>query len=186
LGVARECGAQGCPRRPFVLRPGDVVHIPELGQEETSIASGSMHTFRRKGVPATLKLRLLEFDEPLASLPYVLEYDGEEVTGTTDADGGLEIFVPPDTKRAMLTVEPGEDDERVYDVTPRALNPVEDVDGMQARLANLGYEPSLDGDLDEQTVASLKEFQHDQALEETGEADEATLGALSKAYEATK
>src|SRR4051794_8878890 len=65
---------------PFVLKPGDVVHIPELRQREVSAATGLRHTFRRKGVPAVLRMQLLEQKKPLAGLPYVLEYSGKKVT----------------------------------------------------------------------------------------------------------
>ncbi|WP_437533499.1 peptidoglycan-binding domain-containing protein [Sorangium sp. So ce726] len=167
---------------PFVLRPGDVVHVPALTLREVSAATGAKHTFRRKGVPAKLRLRLLVMDKPLANLPYVLTYGDRKIEGTTSAQGLVEAFVPPDMPRARLTVGEG-DDVHVYNIAPRTLNPSRDVDGIQARLANLGYYsgPSH-GELDAATIAALKRFQSDHDLEATGKPDEATASALSERH----
>ena len=124
---------------PFVLEPGDVVCIPELRARSANGASGFIHTFRRLGVPAQLHLRLRVLGQPLANLPYELEITGgTTLTGTTGTEGEVDVFVPPDTPRAILRVGAG-DDAMVYDLTPRTLNPVESINGTQSRLANLGY-----------------------------------------------
>jgi hypothetical protein len=167
---------------PFVLKPGDQVHIPELRQRKVSAATGARHVFRRKGVPAVLRLRLLEMDEPLANLPWVLACGGQEVSGTTDAQGLIEVFVPPNMPRATLRVGEGED-VRVYAIVPRTLNPAREIDGIQARLANLGYYGGpIHGDLDAATTAALERFQRDHDLEATGQADAATAAALSDVH----
>jgi len=164
---------------PFVLRPGDVVHIPELRPREESGATGARHTFRRKGVPAKLRMRLLVMDKPLANLPYVLTYGDQTITGTTSAQGLVEAFVPPDMPRAKLTVGEGED-VHVYNIAARTLNPSKDVDGIKARLANLGYYSGpINGDLDAATIAAITRFQSEHDLEATGKPDKATASALS-------
>lgn len=171
---------------PFVLKPGDVVHIPELRQREVSVPTGAVHTFRRKGVPAKLRVRLLVMNEPLANLPYVLEYGGQKVTGTTDDRGQVEVFIPPDTPSATLRVGEG-DDERIYDLAPRTLDPKKEVTGIQARLANLGYyDGAVSGDLDAETTAAIERFQRDHDLEPTGQADDATVSALSDFHDASR
>lgn len=167
---------------PFVLRPGDVVHVPELTLREVSASTGATHTFRRKGVPAKLRMRLLVNDKPLANVPYVLTYGDRKIEGTTSAEGLVEAFVPPDMPRAKLTVGEG-DDVRVYNIAPRTLNPSKDVDGIKARLANLGYYSGpIDGGLDAATIAALRRFQRDHDLEATGKPDEATASALSELH----
>ena len=164
---------------PFVLKPGDVVHIPDLRQHQAAAASGALHVFRRKGVPAKLRLRLLKDGQPRADLPWVLTYETKEVTGKTDAQGCLEVYVPPNVPDATLRVGEG-DAAVVYALSPRTLNPSRDVDGIQARLANLGYYSGpIHGDLDDATIAAIERFQGDHELEVTGAADEATAAALA-------
>lgn len=164
---------------PFVLQPGDVVYIPEPRQRKVDAATELRHTFRRKGVPAVLRLQLLEMTQPLADLPYVLEYGGKEVTGTTDGQGKIEVFLPPDTPQATLRVGEG-DDIRVYAIALRTLDPAREAKGIQARLANLGYYGGkVHGDLDAATIAAIEHFQRDHGLEATGQPDDATTKALS-------
>lgn len=167
---------------PFVLDPGDVVHIPEREPREVEVATEARHTFRLKGVPAKLRLRLRTMGQPLANLPYVLECGGQTITGTTDASGRIELFVPPNAPPGTLRVGEGEH-LRVYGLVPRALNPVSELDGMQSRLTNLGYyRGPLHGKLDAATVAALERFQRDHDLEVNGRADEATLSMLSDVH----
>jgi hypothetical protein len=167
---------------PFVLRPGDAVHIPDLRPRQVAAATGARHVFRRKAVPAVLRLRLLDQDKPLAGLAYVLAYAGREITGTTDAEGKLEVYVPPDMPAATLRVGEG-DEEYVYELAPRTLNPWRDVDGIQARLSNLGYyRGPINGQLDAATVAAIEQFQRQRSIEVTGQADETTTAALMDAH----
>jgi len=44
---------------PNILRPGDLVHVPDLTSKEESCATDKRHTFKVKGVPAKLQLRLM-------------------------------------------------------------------------------------------------------------------------------
>ncbi len=167
---------------PFVLKPGDIVQIPPLKPREETCPTGKLHRFELKGVPEMLRLQLLECDEPLANLDYTLEHSGKTFAGTTDANGVVEVYVPPDLTKVILRVGEG-DEERVYDISPRTLNPTEDVDGAQARLANLGYyEGQAHGTLDDATAAALRRFQRVQELDPTGELDQATVAALSAVH----
>ena len=52
----------------------------------------------------TLSAARVENGKPLADLPYVLPYEGKEVAGTTDAQGRIEVYVPPDVSDATLRV----------------------------------------------------------------------------------
>lgn len=168
---------------PFVLKAGDVVRIPELAPGTVDISTGQRHKLRRKGVPAKLRVRLLVMNRPLAGVPYVVEHSGREVTGTTDDDGVVEVYVPPDAPSVILRVGEG-DDLRIYDITPRALNPADEIDGVQARLANLGYYAGpIHGKLDDATIAAIRHFQHDNDLDPSGAIDEATASALNDAHQ---
>lgn len=167
---------------PFVLRPGDVVVVPALQDRTVQRPTGARHTFRRKGVPAKLQLQLLDNNEPLANLPYVLEYSGQEQTGTTDDDGRVEAYLPPDTPRAVLRVDTGEE-ERVYELALRALNPKGEIDGAQSRLSSLGYyDGPIHGELDAATIAAVRRFQREQDLDVSGELDDATTARLADVH----
>jgi hypothetical protein len=170
---------------PFVLKPGDVVHIPELSQRSEIRPTDERHKFRRKGVPAKLRVRLLVMDEPLAGVPYVLVHSHQEFTGVTDDDGVVEVYVPPDVPKVLLRVGEG-DDMRIYDITPRVLNPAGEIDGVQARLASLGYYAGpIHGELDDATRSAIRHFQRDYDLEPTGEIDEATTSTLDDAHQSS-
>jgi N-acetylmuramoyl-L-alanine amidase len=49
---------------PNVLKPGDVVHIPDPAPHDESAGTETRHRFRRKGGPAILKLKLTRPPEP--------------------------------------------------------------------------------------------------------------------------
>ena len=98
----------------------------------------------------------------------------------TDGQGLVEVYISPDTPKAILRVG-----ERVYDVTPRSLDPAETVRGAQARLANLGYyHGKVHGELDTLTGLAIQRLQRKHGLEVTGELDAATVSALKKAHAA--
>ena len=69
-----------------VLAPGDVVFIPEKEEKEESRGVESKHTFKRKGVPAQLKLQFLDAEgEPRAGVPYEVR-DGVNVIDRAEPD----------------------------------------------------------------------------------------------------
>ncbi|WP_181197908.1 peptidoglycan-binding domain-containing protein [Enhygromyxa salina] len=167
---------------PFVLEAGDIVSIPPLRQRKETCQTGVRHTFRRKGVPAKLSLQLCVGGEPLAEVGYILEHSGQEFLGATDAQGHVEVYIPPYTPKAILRVG-----DRVYDVTPRSLDPAETIRGAQARLANLGYyHGKVHGKLDTLTGLAIRRLQADHELDVTGELDDPTISALKTAYAAER
>jgi hypothetical protein len=160
-----------------VLHPGDVVSIPDKHEKNVACGTGSVHTFKRRGIPALLRLRLLEEEVPRANVPYRLIIGGREQRGVTDADGVLEEFVSPGAREGALFV--GDDDDLIA-LKFGDLDPIEEVSGLQARLGNLGFscgEPPS-GEMDDATRDALAAFQRRFGLEETGEPDEATRGKL--------
>jgi len=48
---------------PNVLSPGDVVFVPDKEEKEESGATEQRHRFKKKGVPAKLRLRIMEEPE---------------------------------------------------------------------------------------------------------------------------
>jgi N-acetylmuramoyl-L-alanine amidase len=165
---------------PNIIYTGDEVFIPEKTEKEESRATGSRHNFKRKGVPAKIKLRLTRLGEPRANEPYTLVLDGKLFTGSTDGDGILEQEIPPDCAGGELRLKDGKE---VYPVTVGGLDPWDTPSGVQQRLNNMGYACGASGDLkDRRTAAAIKAFQAKWGLEETGEADENTMKTIDEKH----
>ena len=167
---------------PYVLQPGDLVHIPDLIWGEESCDTESQHTFRRKGVPEFIELVLLDEDgEPRKDLPYRLEVDGSSRDGQTDADGALKEPISPDAERGRLLLGENYDEEIPLDLG--RMNPVSELSGVKMRLTNLGYDCGGTSEvLDDQTRVQLEAFQHDHGLQVSGEPDDATQSKLEEMY----
>jgi hypothetical protein len=162
------------------LLPGDPVFIPDLTKRTESRGVDASHSFKRKGVPAKLTMRLLELGEPRKNEPYVLIVDGMSFKGTLDGDGRLEQFIPPNAKSGQLLLNGGKE---VIPVQIGYLNPVSDVSGLQQRLNNLGFVcGNEDGDFDELTKAAILKFQKANKLPETGQPDDATCAKLQELH----
>lgn len=174
-------------KNPNVLRPGDQVVIPDLRVKEASKAPEKRHQFRRKGVPAKLRLRLVDAQgEPRGNLRYVLQIDGKSFEGSTDGDGRIEHPMPPDALHGELTVTTDAGEER-YELQLGHINPSLDDDGVEQRLTNLGYIwlPAEVTDAEVRREArrqALLSFQRKEGLNESGEADEATRRRLEEIH----
>jgi len=161
---------------PNVLSPGDELFIPDKEIKEVSGATEQKHSFRRKGVPGRIKIRLLLDDEPRVSEGYVLEVDGLTVSqGMTDGDGFVEASIPPGARSGRITVgdHPQMD---VYHLHFGTVDPLDTEDGVRGRLRNLGY------DVDADFEAALSGFQRKEGLEESGLLDDATRQKLKERF----
>lgn len=171
---------KGKRKDPNVLYPGDVVFIPDKERKQESGATEQRHRFRLKGVPAKLRLRIMDDDEPRANESYVLVIDGDLFSGTTDADGRLEHPMPPDAKRAKLIL--GETQDELY-LNLGHIDPIDEIAGVQIRLNNLGFDcGKLDGILGPETETALRKFQKKYDLTESGKADQATRQKLLEVH----
>jgi len=163
-----------------ILKPGDVVFVPEKEEKEESGATEQRHRFRKKGVPAKLRLQLKTGDKPRADESYILDIDGEVFSGATDGDGKLEHPVPPNAKRGLLLVG-GNQEEYVLNLGH--IDPIDEVSGVQARLNNLGFDcGKVDGVRGPKTEAAIKEFQKQYDLNETGNMDQQASEKLREVY----
>jgi hypothetical protein len=163
-----------------VLMPGDELTIPDKRSKEVEVATGRRHTFRRKGVPAVLKLRLFEGELPRDNQDFVLLVDGRRLSGVTDAQGVLQVYVPTQARKGVLTIGP---DQRVFAIDFGYVDPLDELTGLQKRLRNLGFECPEDGQLGADTRAALRRFQRRFELPETGEPDEATRTKLREQFD---
>lgn len=166
---------------PNVVMPGDVIFVPEKRIAEYRRQTGATHRFQRKGVPALLRLQFLEGDRPRANAAFVATVDGEQISGQTDGQGVLQVAISPSALRAVVRFE---EDGEEYDFVLGALDPVDTLTGVKARLQNLGFEvPNVSDLLDDVTRAALREFQARVGLPVNGEADEATRSKLREIHD---
>lgn len=159
-----------------VLFPGDRVFIPELQEKQESRPTDQHHRFRRRWVPAKLRLRFVEFQEPRGNEDYTIEIDGTIQKGVTSGDGSLEVSLPPNAEKAVVLLGPDQDR---FEFDIGQVDPIESISGVQARLNNLHYHcGSNDGMLGPMTRRALKQFQGEHGLPETGEMNEETRSKL--------
>jgi hypothetical protein len=124
---------------PNILREGDKIFVPDLRQKSASCATNARRTFQLKGVPEKLRIRLLDWeDSPRKSMQYQLTLDdGTKKHGTTDADGWIDAWIPPNTSRAKIRVTDGEELIEVLEVELGHMDPIQFCTGICDRLRNL-------------------------------------------------
>lgn len=196
---------------PDVLMPGDVLHVPDLGEKKESAGVGQCHNFKRKGIPAVLRLSLKrpkadpdgklepmsaglsEFkeperkateDEPMADVPYAVYADGKLVKeGKTGGDGKIEAKIPPAARGARIVLDQGTPKERTVNLNIRAMDPIDEAPGVCKRLNNLGIPcPPDAAEGSPEFSAAVSEFQGRHGLPKTGSMDARTKSALQDAY----
>lgn len=168
-------------RDPYVLLPGDRVHVPPLRPKSETGQSEMRHRFRRKGQPEMLRIRVLADDEPRRNEPYEITIDGQKHAGVTDADGKLSCPIDARARRAVLRVGADDVEEFVFELGE--LDPIDELSGVQGRLSNLGFHCwNRDGTWSEETEAAIRKFQHRYGLDQTGRPDEPTRAKLKSVY----
>jgi hypothetical protein len=163
-----------------VLMPGDVLTIPDRRAAAFDKPASQRHRFKRRGVPARLRLQFLSDKGPRTSARYVLTIDQHRMEGRTDGDGVLDVFVPPNAQSGEVTIE-GE----TYQLQLGTLDPVDELTGVRKRLNNLGFfcgDP--DAPLDTQLDIALRKFQERVGLPVTGTADDTTRARLQQLHDA--
>ncbi|MEM6992923.1 MAG: peptidoglycan-binding protein [Myxococcota bacterium] len=166
------------------LLPGDILTIPDIRQKVQAIASGQLHCFRRKGIPAHFRLQLYDYGEPRKNQEFTLEVDGETIEGTSDGDGVIDLPLPAGARKGVLTI--GEDKLQVA-LAFGHLDPIAEVSGIQQRLGNLGYDCGpANGEVGPRTQHAIAAFQRaqDKHLEVTGELDQPTRDRIEALHDA--
>jgi type VI secretion system secreted protein VgrG len=139
-----------------------------------------------EGAPNLQKLKLRLSDElfhPYAEKRFELRAGAFKADGVTGTDGTVEVDVPKTARVAQVEVWTED-----YPTGPRktytiAIGPIEapeTLPGLRARLKNLGYFHGADAgaELDEATVAALRQFQADHGLPVTGQPDTETSAVI--------
>lgn len=179
----RNASVNELRKDPNVLFAGDVVFIPDIENKEESCATDATHKFRRKAVPAMLRLQLRDRkNQPRPKLPYRIDIDGDLRTGTTDGDGYIIQPIQPTAQQAILYIEEDGEPEK-YTLALGTVDPITETTGVQQRLSNLGYGcGTADGTVNSQTENALRAFQKKEGLTETGEPDDSTRARLKQAH----
>lgn len=169
-------------KNPNVLLTGDVVHIPDLAVKSQPGATDQQHEFVLKGVPEKLRLKLMDNKhQPRANLDYIIVIDGNLRKGKTDGNGELTEIIPPNAKAGKIML--GKYHSEVMTLKLGDLDPVSEISGVKARLANLGYyKGPIDSNFDDNTKQAISAFQTKQGLPATGAADDATKNQLQQLH----
>jgi N-acetylmuramoyl-L-alanine amidase len=157
-----------------VLYPGDIIFIPDLTPKQVPCAVDQTYPFVKKGVPAKLRLQLLDGDQPRANVPFQLLIDGNWITGNSDGNGFIDQPIPPSAKSGKLIVGEGTTKD-IHEFQFGTVDPFDTQEGVTGRLRNLGYGTD---DMAEATKA----FQSKEGLTVSGEVDDATRTRLKEKF----
>lgn len=167
---------------PGVLQVGDVVHVPDAPARTFS----GKRTRREHRLVVELPQTVFTVQLKRNSrVPYVgvcrVEFDGVVEELPLNADGQIEVEIGPHTTTVALAYG-----VEYFDVAIAHLQPITTVQGLVARLANLGYQPGgLDGDTPTDAYAmrsAVEEFQCDFNLLVDGQVGDNTLAALAEQH----
>lgn len=172
---------------PAMLRPGDVLFIPDEPKARLPL-NPKEHNFFVARVPSVkIAVVLKQDDEPLANQAYVVEGIAEEDPRKTDNDGRVMIELPVHVRE--VTVRFVESGQR-FNLRVGDLDPPETPSGARMRLTSLGFYGAKLGGGAERYVAhddvalegAVRAFQRAQGLDATGQLDATTLRALVDAH----
>jgi len=169
---------------PDVLRPGDVVYVPDKVAREVSRPVDARHQFTVR-VPATrLRLRVEGVDgKPLGNAKGDLTVAGSAAQVTTDGSGKVEHPIPPSAEDGTLVLRPSGVPEVTLEFRIGHLDPVDSRPGQTARLVNLGYAPGpVDGSDLDRFRAAVEEFQCEHGLGVDGVCGAATQAKLREVH----
>lgn len=151
-----------------------------------------------KYVLLALRLRLQDTNgEPYAERKYMFEINGSVSTDsnenklpTTNKEGFIEEYLPPDSDTAELTIFHNDDitkdnDHSIFEVKLGYLYSPKTTEGAKARLNNLGLFASekISYETDEKYKRAILRFQQKYELELTGHLNEETIDKLKEIHD---
>ena len=165
---------------PDTLLPGDVIFVPPLTLKEIGCPTTKRHKFVRKQELVRFRLRLLWEDKPRANEAYVLDVGNERYSGQTDGDGWIDVQIPAREPEGFLTLQDGAEQ---HTIALGALDPIDEITGIQGRLSNLSYlAGEITGEWDDRQADAIRALQAKNHLLVTGKMDADTESALKKEY----
>jgi hypothetical protein len=161
-------------RKPHILFPGDVVHIPaRAAPEGEKRPVDKYNVFRIKRSPLHIDVELHDnFKHAISGV----DVSYKTATKQTGSDGLVSFDIGKQERDVALKLP-----SRDLDIAVGHLDPIEEDTGWRARLVNLGFMWDDDGGPDEDHIA-LEDFQADQGLPITGELDDTTRAKIAKAH----
>lgn len=169
-------------KSPNIIHPGDEVFIPETKLKEESGGTEQEHKFVLQTDKTELQLRLLREDEPRANIDFSLRIGQKTIESKTDADGWIKETIPADAETAKLLLYPGTEQQEEFELLLGHLDPLEENSGITDRLQNLGFFFGLEDEDKDAMKYAIEGFQSRNELEETGEADAATIDKLKQLH----
>ncbi|MEA2343248.1 MAG: hypothetical protein QOF63_1417 [Thermoanaerobaculia bacterium] len=162
---------------PGILLAGDKVFIPNRVMRHEASAVDAKHPFKISRPKAWLRLAVKDANgAALKGKKYELSVDSVITTGNVPGDGIIERAVPVDADEGTLTLWLDDGTTEVWSLRIGYMDPLDETSGVEARLANLGFDC---GDLE----SSIRAFQERLGLEITGTADDALKQKLSSYYD---
>jgi N-acetylmuramoyl-L-alanine amidase len=165
----QNAGFRAKRQNPNIILPNDEIFIPTKAEASRTCATGQTHVFRLTA--ARTLLRLAPQDATWSLCPgrrFRLEVEGAPPTdGVIPDDGLIEVPIPSDAATGTLTVwiDEAHPDGQSWELRLGALDPVESMTGIQARLNNLGFDCGpVDGDCGPLTRAAVRAFQERHGL----------------------
>jgi hypothetical protein len=126
--------------------------------------------------PSRLRLRMMNFDQPMANAKFRIHFGKLVESGTTDADGWLTHAIP---KGAGGKADIVFDDGSEFEVLLDHRDDADEISGVQERLHVLGlYFGPIDDQLSPLTRDAIARYQRLHSLPDTGEPDAKTIAAL--------
>ena len=166
-------------KNPNILKPGDVLHIPDKETKEATGGTETTHQFRVHGKLPKLRIRLIDSDNnPMANTECEVSIGLNIQKLKTDGDGLLELTIPFDATTGELTLSGTKIPFQIG-----GLDPVEERSGWKARLRNLGYDPGPPDTEDESLERlAIEEFQSNHGLKVDGVCGSKTQAKLKEVH----
>jgi peptidoglycan hydrolase-like protein with peptidoglycan-binding domain len=174
---------------PNIIFPGDVLFIPDLETKQVPKPTDQRHIFRTKGPIVKLRLCLKDdLHQPYKNTKYQLRVDNQHWDGSTDGKGMVVQQIPADGAEGEITIFPNgcsPDEGYAFTLQLGALDPIEEMSGVDARLINLGFGPvgAEDSLSDDEREQALEAFQNKFGLEVTGELTDETRNKLRELHD---
>lgn len=170
---------------PGILFAGDVVFIPARELLNHPSGTDNKHTFQVSRPKAWVRMAVKDAaGKALANLKYELNVEGTKWTGTLPADGVVEQGVPPSARSGRLTVWLDATTTEIWELNIGAMDPNDEISGIQARLNNLGFDcGDVNGEMNDATKTAIRAFQSRLGVDVTGEVDDTLKQKLMSYYD---
>lgn len=154
-------------KNPNVLYPGDIVHIPDREARVEQKSTDKKHRFQILREPLKLRIKVQDMNgNPVTATKCELTVDTQTYTLTSDGQGMIEQIISPAAQTGRLVVKnPSIPIDLDVPLSVGHLDPIEEREGQQARLINLGYMPGEVGTTDAFRFSqAVQEFQRNNDL----------------------